>query len=166
MEIRRRFNLGRVRPILISAYFISFSLFLWIGLMPVEATDYNIVAELKIPAINLSSDVTKLEMDNHNLKTPDRIVGGFSRSKNKTLLIGHSSTVFKDLFDLKIDDIVIYDEETFRVTNISIPRKDDINMSSVLAGGDKNTLILMTCAGKDLGHGDSTHRLIITAEVE
>lgn len=166
MEIRRRFNLGRVKPILISAYFISFSLFLWIGLMPVEAIDYNIVAELEIPAINLSSDVAELEMNNHNLRTPDYIVGGFSRSKNKTLLIGHSSTVFKDLFDIKINDKIIYNEAVFKVTNINILRKDDIDMNSILAGGDKNTLILMTCAGKDLGYGDSTHRLIITAEVE
>ena len=31
---------------------------------------------------------------------------------------------------------------------------------------EKDTLVLMTCAGEDLGNGDSTHRLLVTATAE
>ena len=36
-------------------------------------------------------------------------------------------------------------------------------MDEVLAPTEQNTLVIMTCAGEDLGGGDATHRLIVTA---
>lgn len=36
-------------------------------------------------------------------------------------------------------------------------------MSTLLTPTSQDTIILMTCAGTDLGNGDASHRLIITA---
>ena len=36
-------------------------------------------------------------------------------------------------------------------------------MNKILEASDKDTVVLMTCAGKDLGNGDASHRLIVTA---
>mgnify|MGYP003312839861 CR=1 FL=1 len=44
--------------------------------------------------------------------------------------------------------------------------KSMINMAEILQEEDKDTLVLMTCAGEDLGNGDSTHRLLVTATGE
>ena len=134
--------------------------------MPVEATNHEIIAELKIPTINLVSDVAKVKLEDHQLKTPDYLVGSFSRAENKTLLIGHSSEVFKDLFEVKSNDAIYYNGGTYYVTETNVFRKDEINMNEILSGTKKDTLILMTCAGKIFADGDATHRLVITAEAE
>ncbi len=166
MEIKRRFNLYDFRFVLALVYFVCFGWFLYTGLSPVDAINYDIVAEIKIPAIDLVSDVAKLQLKNHQLETPNDIVGSFSRAKNKTFLIGHSSTVFKNLNELKVGDVVFYDEVIYTVIKIETFKKEDINMNKLLSREENNTLILMTCAGQSLGNNDATHRLIITAEIE
>ena len=144
-------------------YMLVFGAYVIWGLQPAEAVkSYEISAELSIPSIDLTSDVTALQLEDHELKTPDTIVGSFSRAENKTLLIGHSSTVFQDLNKVKFGDRIVYNGE-YVVNKIEVLEKNDINMSNLLAAAEEDTIVIMTCAGADLGNGDATHRLIVTA---
>lgn len=163
MELKKSFN---YRKIVLPLYVFLFLIYLAVGLMPAEATDYVVATELKIPHINLVSDVATLKLENYELKTPDSIVGSFTRSKNKTLLIGHASTVFSKLNDLEVGDEIIYESMIFYVESMIVKEKSMISMNEILKAEDKNTLILMTCAGETLKDGDATHRLIVTARAE
>ena len=163
MEIRKRLD---PRAIFAMIYFLCLAFYLVFGLRPVEATNYEIIARVSIPKINLVSDVTSLSLTEHRLETPDEIIGSFRRAKNKTLLIGHSSTVFKNLADVEIGDTVIYDEEIYVIYSKEILAREEVKMDGLLRGEEEPTLVIMTCAGENLGNGDATERLIITAQVE
>lgn len=164
MELKKRLNL---KAVLIGLYAVVFVAYVIVGLKPAEAAQsYEISAELNIPSIGLVSDVTTLHLEDHELKTPDSIVGSFSRAENKTLLIGHSSTVFQNLDKVAVADEITYDDDIYIVKQIETLEKSEIDMSKLLAQADENTLVIMTCAGTDLGNGDATHRLIITAEID
>ena len=132
--------------------------------IPANATHYDISGTLSIPSISLVSDVTMLKKENHSLKTPDTIVGSYSNAENKTLLIGHSSTVFYNLYKVLVGDTISYSGQDFVVTNMEVLLKSDISMDEILKAEKENTIIIMTCAGEDLGGGDATHRLILTAK--
>lgn len=160
MELKKRVDLRRV---LIILYILFFVIYIIIGLQPAKATSYEISTEIFIPRINLTSDVTDLALKNHALETPETIVGSFSRAKNKTLLIGHSSSVFKNLNQLSVGDKIIYDLDGYEIIEKKIIPKDKIKMDELLKAEKIGTLVLMTCAGEDLGDGDATERLIITA---
>ena len=160
MELKKRIDFRRV---LIVAYFVCFAIYLIVGLQPAGATNYEIIAEISIPSIELTSDVTALKLEDHRLNTPGTIVGSFSKNDNNILLIGHASTVFKDLNKTVIGDKVIYDSDSYTIGKIDVIQKADISMNKILAAANKKTLTIMTCAGEDLGDGDATHRLIITA---
>ena len=165
MELKKRLNIGTV---LIGLYVVVFVTYLAFGLRPVAeaAQSYEISAELNIPSINLASDVTTLQLENRELKTPDSIVGSFSRAENKTLLIGHSSTVFQNLNRIAFGEEINYNDHIYTVQKIETLEKSEIDMSKLLARAKKDTLVIMTCAGDDLGNGDATHRLIVTAEIK
>ena len=105
-------------------------------------------------------------MDNDKLNTPDTIVGSYTRAENKTLLIGHSTTVFQDLDQVKMSDYINYNNKTYQVNDIELLEKSDIDMNDALKTTDKDTIVIMTCAGTLLEGGDATHRLIITASSE
>jgi len=149
--------------VIVAIYTLFFVWFFTVGLMPAEAAEYNIIGKVNIPAINLTSDVAKLNLEDDRLKTPAEIVGSFTRAKNKTLLIGHASSVFRNIKDLKLEDEILYDNKTYKVAKIDYMAKSEINMNKILASNEVDTVIIMTCAGQDLGNGDATHRLIITA---
>ena len=164
MELKKRLN---IKTVLMGLYAVFFMAYIIVGLNPAEAAQsYEIFAELNIPSINLSSDVTALQLEKKKKKTPDTIVGSFSRAENKTLLIGHSSTVFQNLNKVKLGEEIDYDNHIYIAQKIETLEKSEIDMSKLLARANKDTLIIMTCAGTDLGNGDATHRLIITAEVK
>ena len=160
MELKRRVDLRKLFTIL---YLVAFLGFLIIGFQPAEARHYEISGRLEIPSIGLFSDVTTLELNNHKLETPDTIVGSFSRNDNKTLLIGHSTTVFKNLAGARLHDLFFYNDEIFEVVKIETLAKNQINMDEILAPSDSPTIIIMTCAGEPLENQDATHRLIVTA---
>ena len=84
-------------------------------------------------------------------------------NENKTLLVGHSSTVFRDLDKLVLDDRLVYRGQLYRVTSIEMHEKKEISMMKLLEAEKVDTVVLMTCAGQDLGGGDASHRLIIEA---
>ena len=164
VELKKRLSL---RTVLIGLYVVVFGVYVIWGLQPAEAAkSYEISTKLNIPSINLTTDVATLQLENRELKTPDAIVGSFSRADNKTLLIGHSTTVFQNLNNVKIGDEINYNNGIYVVKNIKVLEKANVDMSKILAPAEKQTLEIMTCIGDLLDGGDATHRLIITAEIK
>ncbi len=160
MEIGKRLD---PRYVFFGLYIFAFIIYIIIGLQPAEAVDLQISSRLSIPKIRLDSDVTSLKMEDHELKTPDTIVGSYDSAINKTLLIGHSSTVFNRLNEVSIGDEILYGEKTYIIKTRETIKKEDILMTKLLSESEVDTLVIMTCAGDNLGMGDATHRLIITA---
>lgn len=160
MELRKHLSL---KLVFVGLYVVLLATYILIGLQPVEATNYTISTELKIPSIALDSDVTTLQLRENQLDTPDTIVGSYSQARNKTLLIGHSTTVFDDLDEVHLADAIEYGNKLYRVVAIDQLEKSKINMNELLKTEEEDTLVIMTCAGKLFADGDATHRLIITA---
>ena len=160
MELRRRHNFRRILTVV---YVLAFAVYIIVGLQPAEATHYNISGNLTIPSIGLSSDITTLELSDHRLNTPDTIVGSYNKYANRTLLIGHSSTVFNNLHNVAVDDYIVYNNADYLVTDIKTLPKDKINMDLLLMPLKDESVVIMTCAGESIGEKDATHRLIVTA---
>ena len=162
MELKKHINF---RNVFLIVYIMAFAIYVIVGLSPAKAHDYKVSGSFAIPSINLVSDVTTLEITNRKLDTPDTIVGSYSRAQNKTLLIGHSTTVFQNLDRVGMGDELIYNGVSYYVNDIVIRKKEDISMIDLLKKEDNETLVVMTCAGELLGGGEATHRLIVTASV-
>ena len=163
MDIRKRLNPKKIFVILYGVAFFGYVLY---GLQPAEAVDaYETDAVLEIPSIGLISDVTSLERTDDGLMTPESIVGSYKENSHKTLLIGHSTGVFRDLDAVKIGDVINYDGVDYNVLKLVYAAKEAIDMEELIAPAEKDTLVIMTCAGELLGNGDATHRLIIFASV-
>ena len=160
MELKRRFDFRKAFTIL---YIVAFLAFIVIGFQPAEAQHYEVSGQINIPSIGLTSDVTTLELVDHRLDTPDTIVGSYSKYSSKIFLVGHSSTVFKNLKNVNLNEYIYYDDKTFKVTRIETLEKANINMNLLLMPSKETTLVIMTCAGQPLGAKDATHRLIVTA---
>lgn len=160
MELKKHFD---IKVLLLSVYVFGFLAYLVYGLLPVEASSYAVDSHLVIPSIALSSTVTKVEIVDGSLPTPDTIVGSYTGGKNKTFLFGHSSTVFSDLDKVRIGDELIFGDVVYVVTAYDVYKKSDVDMSQILASSERDSLVLMTCAGEDYGNGDSSHRLVINA---
>ncbi|MBQ3280326.1 class F sortase [Candidatus Saccharibacteria bacterium] len=142
---------------------MSFLAYAAFSFVPADGTAYTIDGGLIIPSIGLTSGVTKLELHDHKLDTPDSIVGSYSQNTNKTFLIGHSSTIFKNLYQVKIGETITYNNTDYTITSMEIFKKSDIDMKDVLKAEEKDTLVIMTCAGEVMNETDATHRLIVTA---
>ena len=160
MKLKRHLD---ARKVGVGLYLLAFAVYLIIGLQPAEAVQSTATTELKIPSISLTADVTELQLNNGKLDTPDTIVGSYSRARNKTLLIGHSTTVFGNLKDVKLNHTITYNDTNYRVVSIRMTRKENIKMSELLEPADRDTLVIMTCAGQLLDNNDATHRLLLTA---
>lgn len=160
MELKKRLN---PKQVFIGLYFLAFAIYLIVGLQPADAANYNIVGEISIPSIGLVSDVAGIEVEDGRLETPDKIAGVYQKNENKTFIFGHSGTVFKGLDEVKNGDSLVYDNKTYHVYKTEILLKDEISMNELLKASENDTLVIMTCAGEDLGGGDTTHRLIIYA---
>ena len=163
MELRRRLN---PKYVFIGLYILAFLVYVIYGLQPADAVDsYDVSGNIYIPSIGLNSDVTTISLEHGELRTPDTIVGSYSRNPNKTLLIGHASTVFENLHDIRLGDKVSFNGEEYTVKSINLSVKEDIDMLELLSNSSKDTIVLMTCAGDTLEGGDATFRLIVTASV-
>jgi LPXTG-site transpeptidase (sortase) family protein len=161
MELKRGISF---RKIFTFVYVIAFLGYLVGYFVPADGTAYTMDGGLVIPSIDLISGVTKLELKDRKLNTPDTIVGSYSNHTNKTLLIGHSTTIFKNLYQAKIDDSILYNNIEYKISNMEIFEKSDIDMKELLKAEDTDTLVLMTCAGELMSNNDATHRLIVTAK--
>ena len=169
---RRRWTMRQTKILILMFYLIAVPTYVFIGLQPsTRSVAETLAAEaegasgyLMISGINLSSPVAEVSLEDRTLSVPEYIAGSYSNHKNKTLIIGHSSTVFENLKDVKFGQAIDYNEHTYRVTNIETRLKEKISMSDILKEEKNDTIILMTCAGQSLGGNDYSHRLIITAE--
>ena len=160
MELKRRWDF---RVVFTGLYFVCFVIYLVMSFGLARAADYDVSAVLLIPRISLRSDVMELELSDGKLNTPDTIVGSFSKAKNKTLLIGHSSTVFSELDRVDIGVELVYNNTIYYIVSSEVLAKADIDMNKLLGEAERDTLVIMTCAGESLGEKDATHRLILTA---
>lgn len=165
MELKKSWRSLDLRVICTVIYVGALLVWLAVGLTPAWATDYEVSTDMQIPAIGLDTDVTTVRPSGFELPTPETIVGRYAPRRNKTLLFGHSTTVFVGLAQVALGDEVIYDETRYEVRQIETLAKEEISMGRVLAEAEVETIVLMTCAGEDLGGGDATHRLIVTATV-
>lgn len=160
MELRRHFDW---RFLFVGLCVVLFGVYIVVGLQPARASDYEISGELEIPSIGLVADVTGVEMKERKLEVPDAIVGSYAKAENKTLLVGHSTTVFSDLDEVELKDEIIYNGKVYKVSGITWTTKERVRMNELLKREDEDTLVIMTCAGELLDGGAATHRLIITA---
>ena len=153
------------RFLIATAYILALGTYLVVGFQTRPEVEANSDDRLVIPAIDLSTPVKNLTRDHNTLTAPETIPGAYSENLHKTLLIGHSSTIFEDLKDLKIGDRITFDGAAYVINNLETLKKDDIDMRAIIASptDGTDTLVLMTCAGESIGNRDYTHRLIITA---
>ena len=131
--------------------------------MPAEAAKGT---DLIVPSINLRSKVIDSEMKNGELEVPETTAASYSRHENKTFLFGHAGSVFKNLHKVKLGDDISYDGKIYKVKGREIVLKNSISMHKILKREEKDTIVIMTCAGEMLENYDATHRLIITARAE
>ena len=151
-------------------YLLGGVAFFYFGFQPaISAKDVyaeeakNAETTLTIPDIGLSSPVSEVKLSGQELEVPEQIAGSYSVHTNKTLLLGHASTVFTDLKNLREGATITYDNKDYLVSTIEIKEKSSILMKEILKEEDRDTIVLMTCSGDHISGNDYSHRLIITA---
>ncbi|MDO4978786.1 MAG: sortase [Candidatus Saccharibacteria bacterium] len=149
----------KIAGVLLAILAISLGVFFGIKVNQTSASS-NL---LLIPSIGLETSPKQVALDDHNLIAPATEAGVYHSAKNKDLLIGHSTTIFKNLHQVKLHDKITYGDVTYTVIEMYADAKEDISMDALLKTENTPTLILMTCAGESLDEGDFSHRLIIRA---
>lgn len=129
-----------------------------------KSADASSEERLYMPSIGLIARVKNIERTGNQLIAPDEIAGAYKATNHKTVLIGHSSTIFKDLKNVKYADEFTFDSTKYSVQEIRTIPKNLVDMEDIVSETEKNTLILMTCSGEPLGGQDYSHRLVIKAE--
>ena len=157
-----RTRLSRARAIFLALYALLLGTYLYHGFQPYPV-DASADIRLHIPEIHLSAPVNDVSKVDARIEVPEVIAGAYSENPYKTLLVGHSNTVFSRLGDLNIGDEITFDSQAYRITRIITEEKSQIDMSDILAPASTPTIILMTCTGAHIRGHDYTHRLIITA---
>ncbi len=167
MEIRKRFSWRFDPRVVFTAFTVLLTIvYVVVGIAPAEAANYEISTTLSIPAIGLESEVARMGVEGNRLNVPATIVGEFSENENKTLLIGHATTVFTRLWKVPLGAKIKYNDKVYKVYKIEKLKKSEISMNAVLAPAEKDTIIIMTCAGTLYDSGDASHRLMISAAAE
>lgn len=167
-----RFHLERKHIIiaLILFYLIALPIYFYLGLQPSQenaaakaAEVEKAVSSIKISSIDLDTPIVESNLNGKTLSVPDYVAARYSGETNKTLIMGHSSTVFKDLKDVKNGDEIEYEGKQYHISSIEIKPKTEISMNKILEKEKQDTLVLMTCYGESLGDQDYSHRLIVYA---
>lgn len=161
-----RWSKRAIRVFTAGFFLITLPIYIFIGMQPAMSINTEGMPVLKIADLNLETPVQPLSLENQELIAPANIAGSYSNHTNKTLIIGHSSTIFKTLNQVEVGDALDYDGQTFIIIGADTLEKSEISMNEILAPAAENTIIIMTCAGKSLPHQDATHRLIVTAVLE
>lgn len=151
------------RVLAVAFFAIALPIYVFIGFQPATDAEAKNYPQLEISSIGLQTPVKNLELVDHQLETPASIAGSYSQNPHKTLLIGHSSTVFSNLQNVQLADSIVYDENSYNITRIETVAKENIDMADILAATDRETVVIMTCAGEPLPDQDATHRLIVYA---
>jgi hypothetical protein len=153
---------------LLSGFFLLKNL----DLLPAEAINPDF--HLSIAGANLAnSPVLNVEKQGTIIPVPDHEIGRFMPiNSNATLLVGHSSGVFKDLKNLTINDEIHLDAETYQIKYIETLPIETIDMNKVLYPDlpalpkNAKVLVLMTCAGdRNVFTNTYSQRLIIYAKI-
>jgi LPXTG-site transpeptidase (sortase) family protein len=129
-----------------------------------KAVDASSEERLFMPSIGLIARVKDIERQGNQLIAPDTIAGAYHPTNHKYVIIGHSSTIFKDLKNASMDDNFTFDGKSYKIVSREILEKSSVDMEDVVSETEISTVILMTCYGEPLGGQDYTHRLVITAE--
>lgn len=158
-----RISKRAVRVFVVSFFMIAVPIYAYIGMQPVSSIEALSYPELNIESIGLTTPVAALEMNDRQLTAPATIAGSYSNNPNKTLIIGHSSTVFENLAQVNLHDEIFYNESIYIISDITMYEKSQVDMAEILSTSDIETLVIMTCAGDPLPNQDATHRLVITA---
>ncbi len=158
-----RWSKRTVRVFTVTFFAILLPVYLYIGFRPASSLVLDDFSILDIPSINLSTPVVEIYLENRELISPATIAGVYRAHPNKLFIIGHSSTVFKDLNQLAVHENFIYDKKSYQISSIMTLEKSVINMQELLADTTKETIIFRTCLVEPLPNQDATHRLIITA---
>lgn len=158
-----RWSKRTVRVVTAMFFMVMLPIYLYIGFRPASSLDFTNEPTLEIPSIGLSTPVIEIQLENRELIAPATIAGVYHANPHKLFIIGHSSTVFRDLYKLETESNFVYAQHTYRVVSTVTLEKSAISMAELLAETDEETIIIMTCAGKPLPDQDATHRLIITA---
>lgn len=145
-------------------FMVMLPVYLFIGVQPAISINHADWPELSIASVHLTTPVEPLELVDHQLTAPDRIAGSYSQHENKTLLIGHSSSIFNNLNQLQNGQEIVYNGTTYITRSIETVPKAEIDMADLLSASEVPTLVLMTCAGEPLPNQDATHRLTVIAE--
>lgn len=152
-----------VKMFLVAFLAVMIPIYVFIGLQPSVPVDAASYPQLEISSIQLKTPVASLQLTDHQLIAPAAIAGVYTQADNKLFVIGHSSTVFKKLHQVQVGDTIIYNHDTYTITELQTLAKADISMAEILQAAAEPTLVLMTCAGTPLPNQDATHRLIVTA---
>jgi len=148
----------------LSTFFaIMLPIYLFIGFQPAPITNASSLPKLKISSIALETPVTAVNLVEREFVVPTQIAGYYTEAENKVFIMGHSSTVFKNLDKVSSGDQITYREEEYIIQSVETLAKADISMSKILQAEKEETIIIMTCAGDPLPNQDATHRLIVTA---
>lgn len=158
-----RWSKRTVRVFATVFFTVMLPIYLYIGLHPASSLNYDGYPVLEIPSIELATPVAEIELEGRELIAPATIAGVYLANPHKLFIIGHSSTVFRDLHQLDVGGSLTYDSKTYRIGSIVTVKKSAISMADLLAETSEETIIIMTCAGEPLPNQDATHRLIITA---
>lgn len=172
-RIQKKWPSKRAALSLLLIYAVFIPIYLYFGLQPDSNISVSAYAKeiseassvVEIPGISLSAPVSEATLDGRTLSVPNYIIGKYQTYKNKILLMGHSSTVFSGLSDIKIGDEVFYEGRSYRVVSKEIRPKSEIAMREILKNEEVPTITLMTCAGEYLSGQDYSHRLIVNAVV-
>ena len=156
-------NLSKLRLLAIFLCAFAVGVYLYHGFQPIPV-DAEQKTQLEIPTIGLSTPVEEVQRQGNTITAPEVIAGVYQENPSRLLLIGHSSTVFQQLHQVKLGDQITYASQTYTVQDIQTLPKAQINMNQILAPTETPTIVLMTCAGQHLSGHDYTHRLIIEAE--
>ena len=161
----KKFNLHRTKLSIFLgiAYFAMIAGFTAYVFMP-KSADASSEERLYIPSIGLIARVRDIERTGNQLISPDTIAGAYQPTNHKTVIIGHSSTVFKDLKNVSSADTLTFDNKSYKITSREIIEKNSVDMGQIISETDTPTLILMTCYGEPLGGQDYSHRLVLTAK--
>ena len=129
-----------------------------------KTADASSQERLFIPSIGLVARVRDIERTGNQLIAPETAAGVYRPTNHKSVIIGHSSTVFENLKNLGTETVFTFDHKKYLVKKREILEKAFINMNEVVSETRKNTVVIMTCYGTPLKDQDYSHRLIITAE--
>ena len=141
---------------------LSLGVYIYIGLQPIRVEAQQ--NRLTIPSIELTTPVEDLERLGNTLIAPEVVAGAYQENPGKTLIIGHSSTVFKRLVEIEVGESLEYDGSLYRVSGRQILPKSEVQMDELVRADGKAGLVLMTCAGEHFSGDDYSHRLIIVAQ--